>query len=118
MPAHLILRTPLRARRLLAAGALCLGAIGCAPPPAVAPSASPAAAYDPSRDLGPLFHDVQTAGVFADSKTFVDARPLDAPAAIAARYAGERSAPGFDLRAFVGRWFEPPRPAGAELPAI
>src|SRR3989454_9079257 len=42
------------------------------------------ARYDPARDLGPLFQDVQLAGIFADSKTFVDARPLLAPAEIAA----------------------------------
>jgi hypothetical protein len=30
--------------------------------------------YDASRDLGSLFHDVQMARVFPDSKTFVDAR--------------------------------------------
>src|SRR2546427_454649 len=41
--------------------------------------------YDPARDLGPLFHDVQLSGIFADSKTFVDARPRLAPATIVAR---------------------------------
>jgi len=115
--AALAARATLRARRILAAGASCLVA-ACAPAPA-APSAPPsaaAAAYDPSRDLGPLFHDVQTAGIFADSKTFVDARPLDEPRAIATRYLRERRAAGFDLRAFVSRWFEPPRAAGAGAP--
>lgn len=79
-----------------------------------APVARPAAVtqYDPSRDLGALFHDVQTAGLFADSKTFVDARPREAPAAVASRYAAERGAAGFDLRAFVQRHFELPRAAG------
>jgi alpha,alpha-trehalase len=64
--------------------------------------------YNPPRDLGPLFHDVQMGGVFADSKTFVDAKPLFRPAEIVARYAEEKTAPQFDLRAFVGRNFESP----------
>ena len=41
-----------------------------------------AAGYNPARDLGALFHDVELAGVFPDSKTFVDARPRLAPADI------------------------------------
>jgi alpha,alpha-trehalase len=91
---------------------------GCvAPVAAPASTAQPAAAaaparYDPSRDLGPLFHDVQTARLFEDSKTFVDARALDAPSRIASRYAAAQGAAGFDLRAFVGQHFELPRPAG------
>ena len=48
--------------------------------------------YNPARDLGPLFHDVQMARVFDDSKTFVDATPRAAPADIAARYLASRSA--------------------------
>jgi alpha,alpha-trehalase len=70
--------------------------------PAAAPKApEQAAVYEPSRALNGLFHDVQLAGVFPDSKTFVDARPLETPAQITAAYATERSAPGFTLRAFV-----------------
>ena len=68
--------------------------------------------YDPAHDLGPLFHDVQLARVFPDSKTFVDARPRSAPSDIAARYAVARTAPGFDLHAFVALNFEPPRASG------
>ncbi|HYW50737.1 MAG TPA: alpha,alpha-trehalase TreA [Gemmatimonadaceae bacterium] len=71
----------------------------------------PVLGYDPARDLGPLFHDIQMAQIFADSKTLVDARPLEAPSALAARYVAERSAPGFDLKAFVSRWITPPAPA-------
>jgi len=98
---------------------------GCGPraainvaPTEVLPATTASAAdslYDPARDLGPLFHDVQMAAVFPDSKTFVDARPTDAPATIVARYAAERSAPGFDLKAFVARNFEAPKLAGAEF---
>jgi len=59
------------------------------------------AIYDPVTALGPLFPAVQLSGIFADSKTFVDARPLSPPAKIAADYARSRSAARFDLRAFV-----------------
>jgi alpha,alpha-trehalase len=72
---------------------------------------TPVLGYDPSHDLGPLFHDIQMARIFADSKTLVDARPLEAPTALAARYLAERGATGFDLRAFTTRWFAPPAPA-------
>ncbi len=74
----------------------------------VVPSPVPVIGYDPSRDLGPLFHDVQMARLYDDSKTFVDARPLDAPAALGARYLTEKTAAGFSLKAFVDRWFAPP----------
>ena len=73
------------------------------------------ALYDPSRDLGPLFHDVQMAAVFPDSKTFVDARPLAAPADIVARYAAAKGTAGFDLKAFVAQNFEAPKPAGRDF---
>lgn len=68
--------------------------------------------YDPAHELGPLFHDVQMAAIFADSKTFADARPRQAPDAIVASYAARRGTPGFDLKAFVDRHFEPPRAPG------
>src|SRR6266496_3302893 len=42
--------------------------------------------YDPAHDLGSLFQAVQLSGIFPDSKTFVDARPLFPPSVIAARY--------------------------------
>jgi alpha,alpha-trehalase len=74
--------------------------------------APPAVRYDPSRDLGSLFQDVQLSGIFPDSKTFVDARPLVAPAEIAARYATARRSAGFSLQAFVQQYFELPQPAG------
>jgi alpha,alpha-trehalase len=75
----------------------------------------PAARYDPSRDLGPLFHDVQMAGLFPDSKTFVDARPLVAPAELAARYARARSSAAFSLHGFVQQHFQLPQAIGADF---
>ena len=71
------------------------------------------AGYDPSRALGPLFHDVQMASVFPDSKTFADARPLAAPAEIVERYAKAKGTAGFDLKAFVLQNFEIPGAYGA-----
>ena len=96
-----------------------LTATGCqsgAPIVAREPSTAPLVAaplYDASRDLGPLFHDVQLARVFPDSKTFVDAKPLFAPADIASRYAAVKGGAQFDLRTFVAQHFEAPRAAGA-----
>jgi alpha,alpha-trehalase len=110
-----------------AASALVALSIGCGtrPPAVVVPvvsgsvaSASSAAAasqsrfYEPSRDLGPLFHDIQMARVFPDSKTLVDAKPRSAPSDIVARYLAERAQPGFELKAFVARHFEAPGAAG------
>jgi alpha,alpha-trehalase len=96
--------------------ALVLAAACRGGPPAPAPATAPQTSggvYEPSRALGPLFHDVQVAPVFEDSKTFVDARPLQAPEEIVARYAAERKKAGFDLSAFVSEHFALPQVAGA-----
>jgi alpha,alpha-trehalase len=90
---------------LVVAIALAAGCQSGAPTRGVQPLDS-AARYDPSRDLGPLFHDIQVSEVFPDSKTFVDARPLLPPAEIAARYATTE----LDLATFVGQHFELPQP--------
>ncbi len=107
-----------RRRSLVALhAALALAVAGCgSPAPSTAPPAPvPAAAatgYHPARDLGPLFLDVQVAALFPDSKTFADARPVQAPSAVAARYLAERERSNFDLAAFVEQHFELPRSAG------
>ncbi len=98
---------------LLAGCSTATTVIASAPP--IATTAAADSLYDPSRDLGTLFHDVQMAAVFPDSKTFVDARPLAAPAVIVARYAAARDSAGFDLASFVSRNFEAPKLAGAEF---
>ena len=116
---------PARARALAATLAATLAlAAGCrstAPAATAVPTPTVVAGrttgYDPAHDLGPLFADVQRASVFADSKTFVDARALAAPTEIAARYAAARGRPGFDLRAFVGREFAAPAPVGGDYRA-
>ena len=108
---------------LAAAVAVTPAALGSCGRPAVLPDresigiVAPATStlYEPSRDLGALFHDVQAGSVFEDSKTFVDAIPLAAPSEILRRYASERAQPGFSLRTFVERNFELPRPAGGDV---
>ena len=67
----------------------------------------------PSHLFGQLFVDVQMQRVFPDGKTFVDALPNDAPAAIVQRYEEERGKSGFDLSAFVHRNFTVPPPKGS-----
>lgn len=111
-----------RPRRMLglALVAACSVATACGTlRPAPAASATPQVAslplYYPERDLGRLFHDVQLSGMFADSKTFVDARPLSDPREIAARYEKARGAAGFDLRTFVQQNFEIPKPVGGDF---
>ncbi|MEQ9305847.1 MAG: trehalase family glycosidase, partial [Marinoscillum sp.] len=67
--------------------------------------------YKPWESLGPLFHDVQMAGVFPDSKTFVDCTAKRNPYEIAAEYEKARNKKDFDLAAFVRQNFEEPKPA-------
>ncbi|HEU5210117.1 MAG TPA: alpha,alpha-trehalase TreF [Longimicrobiales bacterium] len=64
--------------------------------------------YEPARELGALFHEVQLARLFGDSKTFVDARPLADSDSILALYQATRAHPEFRLDRFVQRWFMPP----------
>ena len=89
----------------------CQGARPSTAPSGGVAAATPGSRYQPAHDLGPLFHDVQMAALFPDSKTFVDARALRAPSEISSRYAAEKVRGGFDLRDFVDRHFEQPRPA-------
>jgi alpha,alpha-trehalase len=83
-----------------------------APAPIPTPTATAIGVYDPARDLGQLFHDVQLARVFPDSKTFVDANPKFAPADIMARYAAAVRGGQPNLKGFVSENFEPPAAAG------
>ena len=90
------------------AGLLVL-AVACRPSAQQPSRPSP---YDPAHDIGALFSDVQLAGIFPDSKEFVDARPRAAPAAIEARYDSARRTTGFVLHAFVEQNFVLPQAAG------
>lgn len=62
----------------------------------------------PSQIYGELFRDVQMQRVFPDGKTFVDAEPKAAPGEILRLYAERKGEAGFDLAAFVRRYFTPP----------
>jgi alpha,alpha-trehalase len=100
------LRSPLaRWLLVLASVAACQSAPAHGP---AGPGPARATGYDPPHDLGALFHDVQLARVFPDSKTFVDARARSAPVDIAARYAAAVKAGNVDLKAFVHDNFDPP----------
>jgi alpha,alpha-trehalase len=55
----------------------------------------------PSALYGPLFAAVQESGLFSDSKTFADARPRRAPAAIVADYLANPASDEAALRHFV-----------------
>ncbi|HEY9225934.1 MAG TPA: trehalase family glycosidase, partial [Gemmatimonadaceae bacterium] len=90
----------------------------CSPTPPAAVGATPRTLegfYDPVRDLGPLFSDVQLSEIFEDSKTFVDARPRVAPGDLAKRYLDARAVAELDLRRFVNQNFEIPRPVGRDF---
>jgi alpha,alpha-trehalase len=65
--------------------------------------------YRPAEDLGPLFHEVQTARIFPDGKTFVDMPAKISPESIASRYAQNKDTLNFDLKAFVEQNFLPPK---------
>ena len=71
--------------------------------------------YDPAHDLGALFHDVQMASVFPDSKSFVDSKPREAPQAIVAMYRAEKNKKEFSLKAFVAKHFEAPKAVGGDV---
>ena len=58
---------------------------------------------------------MQLSSLFPDSKTFVDARPLVAPAVIVARYDSAHRGPGFKLQTFVQQNFDVPAAVGAEF---
>jgi len=82
----------------------------------------------PAGLFGPLFAAVQECGLFPDSKTFADARPRRAPAAILADWQAERPEGGEGLRRFVlanfdlpQDWADPPldqRPLAAHIEAL
>ncbi|APA90041.1 alpha,alpha-trehalase TreA (plasmid) [Paraburkholderia sprentiae WSM5005] len=68
------------------------------------------AALPPAPDIlyGDLFVAVQTAQIFADQKTFVDATPNGSPAAIVQAYETQKNQSSFSLQKFVSQYFTPP----------
>jgi alpha,alpha-trehalase len=83
------------------------------------PRESPDAAYpEPPQTLfKDLFVAVQTGGVFADSKTFVDAVPREAPDDILAAYHAVQPQTAAKLRAFVEQHFSLPRESAPAVAA-
>lgn len=81
-------------------------------------NAPPPDTQSPADRYQELFVAVQREAVFADSKTFVDCRPLQAPEDILAAYRRACGQPGFDLAAFVQQHFmrEPPAAQGYVSP--
>ena len=77
-----------------------------APPAAKAPAAP--RPRSPRQLFPGLFEAVQLGRIFPDNKTFVDAAPRQAPAAILAAWRRERARPGFRLKAFVETHFDVP----------
>jgi len=64
--------------------------------------------------FGALFHDVQMAGIFEDSKTFPDCLPKYPPTEILERYKRSKGHADFGLREFVMAHFDlPPEPGKA-----
>lgn len=51
--------------------------------------------------LSPLYEDVQSAGIFPDSKYFVDCVPLSSTENILSQYEKEKHSSGFVLKHFV-----------------
>lgn len=62
----------------------------------------------PDQIYGQLFIDVQLNKVFPDSKTFVDCTPIISPEQIVSRYKQEKTKAGFNLKAFVLKYFKLP----------
>ena len=71
---------------------------------------APADPLSPADRYGELFVAVQSARVFADSKTFVDCAPLHEPDEILAAYRAGHAQPGFDLPGFVHAHFRAEHP--------
>jgi alpha,alpha-trehalase len=64
--------------------------------------------HTPADRYQELFIAVQSSGIFDDCKAFVDCAPRGEPALILAAYRAQCGRPGFDLKAFVHRYFAPP----------
>ncbi len=62
--------------------------------------------YNPVNDLHELFDTVQLSGIFPDSKTFPDCRPLMATDSILGEYRQKRENTDFSLENFISDHFE------------
>jgi neutral trehalase len=80
--------------------------------PACAQAVGPADTTPPSIEYGQFYSAVELGAIFPDSKTFPDLIPDAAPATIVSEYNAAKTAPGFDLAAFVAQHFTGPTPPG------
>ncbi len=62
--------------------------------------------YNPVNNLQELFDTVQLSGIFSDSKTFPDCKPLSSPDSILTEYRDKKSQPDFSLKKFISDHFE------------
>ena len=95
--------------------AAAVSAICFAASPVRAQTVGPAYTMPPSIEYGDLYRDVELASIFSDSKTFPDMIPDAPPATIRREYSVAKTAPGFDLLAFVQKHFTGPVPAGPTI---
>ena len=86
-------------------------------PAAAQRAPAPAWPASPDQRYAELFFAVQSAQVYPDQKSFVDATPKEDPAAILASYRAQRGQPGFSLKAFVDAHFTPPVDTPVNPPA-
>ena len=84
---------------------------------ALAATCAAAEPTSPDKLYAELFVDVQSAQVYPDQKTFVDATPNGDAAAILASYRAQRGEPGFSLKSFVDAHFAPPADTPVHPPA-
>ena len=93
-------------------------ALALAALPAAAQRApAPAWPASPDQRYAELFVAVQSAQVYPDQKSFVDATPKEDPAAILAAYRAQRGQPGFSLKTFIDAHFTPPVDSPVNPPA-
>lgn len=90
---------PMRARASRLACLMLLA--GLAASPLCRADAASTLPAPPSELYGDLFVAVQMQQIFPDQKTFVDAVPTSAPAAIVQQYEQSKGQPNFDLKQFV-----------------
>lgn len=105
-------------RPSLTAAAVRLAVAGLFFSPLLTPlyAATPENPRSPDELFGPLFTAVQSAGLFADQKTFVDAVPRSDPQMILADYRMQQKQSGFDLGHFVQVNFILPKEGARYVP--
>ena len=58
--------------------------------------------------LSPLYEDIQSSGIFPDSKYFVDSIPKESINSILKKYSEQKDTPSFNLLTFVQQYFQLP----------